>query len=684
MNKFMFISFILALVLQSGNAYSGGFIGNKSDQVKTENWQCKYCPENDIWQSKINTHIGYLDEDAFHFGNYSGIEENGALFISGDLNMLKDDTYWNTSFQNFGLDSVGLQSEYGKLDSYEVALTYQSIPIRKYNRLTTPFENSGSNQLTLPSAWIQSGDARDYAGSNLFSQFSLATDWDLFSLSFDYAADNNFDYSTSYRRLQKEGIREFSATQILNATFLPFPIDQTTQDFVASASYSLEKWFVKLNAKISRFDNQIDSVTYDLPYISLVNGGEQGGLSTAPDNTYTNISFYSQYAYAPRSFAKLRYSTGQLKQNEKFLASTTNSNLLAALPQSDLNGEVTTNDLSIQLHHRFDKQWILRIKYRDRERNNKSDQLVFQQVVTDTFIGSNLTNLPYDFSKETFSSRLDFRLNSHQKSSIGYHSEDKTRNFQSIYKTKEDGFSAKYNATFFDDIQIAVKGELLSRDSSAPQLIDFLGVTENPLMQRFNVANREQGKIDFQLFYNLSENFSATISGKYAEQDYHEIKIGLINNQQENINLDLYWNLNETSNFSVYYQQEKIETELAGSDGFSSANWQANNLDEVTSYGFNFSFQKLLDNNLSLTFDYSRSDADSITDIVRSNITDTLPSVSSLWSNAELKIDYNYSEKLNFSLSFQYQEFENSDYAIDGVISGSLTNLGADLLERRK
>ena len=677
MNKFMSISFILGLVLQSGNTYSNGFKGDKSEDANIENWQCQYCPEIESWSGKINTHIGYLDEDenAFHFANYSGIEDGGALFISGDLNMLEDDNYWNTSFQNLGLDSVGLQSEYGKLGSYQIALAFQSIPIRKYNKLTTPFENTGSNQLTLPSAWVQSGDARDYAGSNLFSPFSLETDWDLFNLSFDYSADNNFDYSTSYRRLQKEGIREFSATQILNATFLPLPVDQTTQDFDASASYMAEKWFVKLNAKVSRFDNQIDSVTFDLPYISLANGGEQGSLSTAPDNTFTNISLYTQYNYAPRSFAKLRFSTGQLKQNDNFLPATTNSNLLVALPKANLDGEVSTNDLSLQIHHWFDEQWTLRIKYRDRERDNKSDQLAYQQVVTDAFIGANLTNLPYDFGKETFSAQLDHRLNAEQKISVAYRSEDKTRNFQSIYKTKEDGFSAKYNGIFFEDIQIAIKGELLSRDSSAPQLIDFLGVTENPLMQRFNVADREQGKIDFQVFYNFSETFSATVSGKYAEQDYDKSDIGLIFNQQENINLDLYWNMNETTNFSVYYQQEEIDTELAGSDGFSSPDWQADNLDEVSSYGFNFSFQNLLDNNLNLTFDYSRSDADSTTGIIRSNVTDTLPSVSSQWSNAELKIDYQYSDNVDFALSFQYQEFENSDFAIDGVPPGSLTNL---------
>jgi len=673
----MVISFILGLVLQSGNIYSKGFKGDKSEQAKTDRWQCQYCPESEIWSSQMNAHLGYLDEDedAFHFGNYSGIEDGGALFISGELNMLEGDTYWSTSFQNLGLDSVGLQSEYGKLDSYQLALVYQSIPVRKYDKLITPFENSGSSQLNLPNNWIQSGDARDYAGSNLLSQFSLETDWDLFNLSFDYSADNNFDYSTSYRRLQKDGIREFSAAQILNATYLPFPVDQTTQDFDASASYTVEKWFVKLNAKVSRFDNQINSFTYALPYISLVSGGEQGGLSTAPDNAYTNISLYSQHNYAPRSFAKLRFSTGRLKQDENFQPATTNSNLLVALPQANLDGEVSTNDLSLQVHHWFDDQWTLRIKYRDRERDNKSDQLIFQQVVTDAFIGSSLTNLPYDFSKETFSAQLDHRLNAEQKISVSYRSEDKTRNFQSIYKTRDDGFSAKYNAIFFEDIQLAIKGELLSRDSSSPQLIDFLGVVENPLMQRFNVADREQGKIDFQVFYHFSEKFSATISGKYAEQDYDKSDIGLIFNQQENINLDLYWNMNETTNFSVYYQQEEIDTELAGSDGFSLPNWQADNLDEVTSYGFNFSFQNLLDNNLNLTFDYSRSDADSTTKIIRSSVIDALPSVSSLWSNAELKIDYQYSDKVDFALSFQYQEFENSDFAIDGVTPGSLTNL---------
>lgn len=676
MNKMMQIIIANILILSSINVAAEGFEGDNISDIDLNDWTCEFCPELETWEVKLDTHLGFLEDEIFHYGNYSGLEDKTPLFFSGDINRRdKDGSYWKTSFQNLGLDSVGLKSAYGKQGSYELELNYQSTPVRKFDQLVTPFANPESSSLTLNNNWVPSDNGNNFNDASQFSPFSLSADWDRFGLTLDINNSDHFSYSTSYNRLKKQGVKEFSAAQIVNATYLPFSVDQITEDYDASISYLDEQWYASFTFKHSQFKNGINSVSYENPFISLVEGSEFGNLSAEPDNTSTTLSLNVRYNYAPRSFAQVRYSNSVLTQDQDFLPYTSNSNLLSPLPQANLDGEVITDDLSVRLRHKFSSSWSLNVKYRDRNRDNNTDQIIFQPVVTDTFVSSALQTLPYDFSKKSTLAHLDYRFLSNQLINLTYKSEERTRNFQSVSKTSENGYSIKYKATFFDDLLLTVKGEKFDRDSSELQLIDHLGVKENPLMQRFNVSDRQQDKVYLQLYYSPTEYFSMGLSGYMSEQDYHNTQIGLTDNQQDNINLDFSWVISEKVIMSWFWQQEEIQTGISGSNSFSTPDWRARNLDEVDSYGLNLIFKKLMDNNLDLLFDYSRSDADSSLTVTQNNIPDPFPNNGSLWSQAELKINYYYSESLDFSLGYQYQEFESNDYSIDGVTPGTLTHL---------
>ena len=283
--------------------------------------------------------------------------------------------------------------------------------------------------------------------------------------------------------------------------------------------------------------------------------------------------------------------------------------------------------------------------------------------------------MPYDFSKESVQIQLDYRPTSNHLFNVGFKSDEKTRNFQSVYETTDDGYFAKYRATLSENLSLVVNGEQLSRDSSTPELIDFLGVEENPLMRRFNVADRDQDKINLQLFYSPTHNVQIAVSGLYSEQDYDKTQIGLTNNRQANINFDLNWNANETTDVAVFMQREKIKTMLSGSSNFSTADWFTENLDEVDSFGISFAFKKLADEKLNVHFSLNRSDADSDISVIQNGLGDELPTVASLWTTAELDFDYQYSERLTFGLHYQYQEFKSQDFAVDNVLPGDVTNL---------
>lgn len=658
-----------------------GFSGDKYPEINIEKWQCEYCPELLEWDINLGSSFTFLEEKNYHFANYSGLENQSNLNFNGEITMRQEDgTYWQTTFEKLGLtpaqnQSTNFQSSYGQQGNYSVGLEYQQIPIRKYETLATPFINPGAANLQLNNDWILSDNARNFNDQTLFSHFDLGTDWDILGIKLALTENQLFDYHTSYRRLTKQGIRESSSAQMINATYLPFPVDQSSEDFNASITYSDNLWLISLMMQLSRFENNIDSISFEQPFIGLVPGSELTSIASEPDNNAVHLSLNTQYQYASGSFAKIRYSTARLTQDEIFLAYTTNQNLFRPLPTNSLDGKVDTTDLSLQLHHKFNADWRLRLKHRTRDRDNKSPQLLLSPVMFDVYTSSSLMNLPYDFNNQSNDASLEYRFLNNQLLSLGYLFETKTRNFQTIYKTEEEGFKAKCRANLSDELNLMFTAEKFTRDNSTPELIDFLDVTENPLMRRFNIANRNQNKVNFQISYNPFENLAGTFSASFSEQDYKQTEIGLTNNHQNNFNIDVNYLVDDKTNLSVFYQKENIKTDMNGSRYFSNSDWFVADDDNIDSYGMSFSMKELIDERLNLIFDFSRSDADTLITVTKDNTKDSLPMLTSLWSHAELKLEYQHSQKIRLDLSYNYQSFKSADFSIDGVNPGTVTNL---------
>ncbi|NMH66658.1 MtrB/PioB family decaheme-associated outer membrane protein [Shewanella salipaludis] len=671
----LIMSALMLTCLSQARAQGLGFEGDKRAEVKLEDWQCEYCPKPEVWDMSLAVHFGVTDEEVYRFANYTGLDRQSQLFFSGDIKMQTEDGhYWSTHFRNLGLDSLALDSAYGKQGSYRLGVDYLAIPVRKYAHLLTPYSNKGG-MLQLPGDWPTSADARDFADLSLYRPLATGTDWKRLGLELSLNEDDDFSFDSRYQRWHKTGTLEYSAAQLLNASYLPLPVDQTIQDLSASMSYNRESWLLSLSAAFSRFDNELDSLRFANPYEPLAAGADSGQLALAPDNNALKLTLHGQYRYARDSFVKLNYVFGKLTQDQAFVPYTDNANLLTALPQTDLEGKVNTSDLTAQLNHRWDRAWAVRIKYRYRERDNKTAPLLLRPVISDLYVADALMTLPYDYSTRSASATLEYRPMAGHLLNLGYKNEEKERNLQAVHNTNEAGFNANYAATFSPEWMLKLSGERLNRDSSTPERLDFLGVEENPLMRRFNVADRQQDSARLQLFYTPSEQVSATVSGQYSHQDYVASELGLKDNKLHNANLDLSWHPNETFDISLFLQQEDIKTRLAGSDDFSGPRWQARNQDKITSYGISLALRKLLDDKLSLFINFDRADAHTYIRLDQAGGSDALPTIASLWSHGELKMLYQYSTHTELSFSYQYQAFDSADFAIDGVTPGSLPNL---------
>ena len=670
------VTVIISMDMFSISLDADGFEADKKSDTTTEKWQCKFCPDQPLWEYELGLDLFLPSKDIHHFGNYTGNDEK-QLMLSGSVkNINPDGHYWISQLDKLGSDNHQFNSRYGMQGKYELELDVKKLSINKFDALSSSFVNPGSSTLRLDDNWNRGTSSSDFIAPSLFTDFSLGTEWEQLGIKFNYLSDSNFDYFFDYSRIEKNGIRESSANQYFQAVYIPLPVSSSIDNFTTRVSYLSKQWTGTLGVIISKFDNDYQTISFANPFISVTSGANATILSDEPDNKSISLSIGGRYNFESRSFVKAYYSYTLLTQDQPFLPYTTNESLLNPLPKSSLDGEVTTQNMTLKFNHRFDSKWSVRAKYHYRDRYNKTDLEVYRPVISDVFSGSSIINIPYDFTQNTANLDLDWKLFDKHLMSIGLKNKHMERIFQTVRKTSEKTVFGKYRAYINNEFQFHLKVERSNRSGSEAELIDLISVTENPLLQRFNVSDREHNRLNMHVNYSpLDRPFSAIFTVQYSEDDYDETELGLQYSWQSNTNLDLSWQVNELFNIGLFIENETREANLGGSGGFSGRDWLVDNDDEVISTGLVFSVNELLDQKLTISGSFQYSIADTVIAINNAGNNSRLPVVESLWTQMELKADYQYSERLTFALTLASQDFESHDFAIDDVVPGTAANL---------
>ncbi|MGD8378044.1 MAG: hypothetical protein PVI56_00445, partial [Gammaproteobacteria bacterium] len=80
MNRKAILLGLMSLALAAGGAAAAAESDNNSNQPDTSGWECKYCVFPTGWFGDVGAGLGYIGEDAFRFGDYTGMEDKG-IFI---------------------------------------------------------------------------------------------------------------------------------------------------------------------------------------------------------------------------------------------------------------------------------------------------------------------------------------------------------------------------------------------------------------------------------------------------------------------------------------------------------------------------------------------------------------------------------------------------------------------------
>lgn len=666
--------------------------------VDTSEWECNFCPfEDGQVTSEVEAGSLYADGVAAKFGEFDGISEDGGyLVLDGSTGARHENgSFWRVMAKDLGLDNGSIGAAAGREGIWQVDLGYVASPHNVYDTTVTPFVAGTDSSLTLPAGWVRAGNTQLMTTlDSSLRAYDLETTRERWSLGGEFNGASGWRTELHYTHETRDGRRLLGSNFITTSSQLAGPVDFVTDQVDWSARYVTARGSVGFSYFGSFFSNKREELVWANPFTAIAPGADQGRSALAPDNNYNQLALNLGYELGPAWRVNLNASLGRAKQDEGFLPYTANPLIATtALPRTSLGGDVDTRHVDLQLSGDLGAQiaWLEglrgKLSYRFYERDNGTPQADYSYVEGDTFPGGLATNLPYGYRRQKLSltgeydlARLLWPDSGHPfRLSGGWDREEWDRTFQEIENSTEDrgwvrlrlsplrwlAFDAHYGAANREtDPYVA------NPQGSAPQ---------NPLMRKFNLADRERDFWDLGVQLSLPGNVALSLGGFERQDDYVNSSVGLTRSRDSGGTADLSWTISEKISAFAFYGHQEISSSQSGSQSFGSPDWEARSLDQFDSTSIGIRLNELNDR-WNVQFDYFLVDGHGDIEM-RNGSAAAFPPLRTRSHGPSLEVEYRATPALDVIGTLRYEHFDAHDWALDGVEPDTLPSIltsGAD------
>ena len=657
-----------------------------SAETDTSSWKCEFCPFESGHRADYEVGVSSVSGDSAYFGDASGYDEEGAyLNVDGKGSYLNDGYQMRWTIEDLGLDSRYAEVSGGRQGTYDYHLAYRQIPRHIFDTTDTIFEQASADTLAVPSGWVTAPLTSGFTelNSSLVSQ-RIESERKSVAFGGRYMLSDRFRISADFRRQNRDGTDVFAGSYFTQSSLLPRPFDYETDEIDFDIRYASDNGFVTLAYYASLFDNSNTELRWDNPFTSSP-GAEQAALAQAPDSSFHQVSLSGSYRFAQyRTVVAFSGAVGSIEQDELLLPYTTNSNIVTTpLPQAQLDGEVETTNLAFTVTARPHRRARLKFAYRYDERDNQTSQLLWTRVITDTFDSGEVeTNVPYSYERSKLNLSGHFDLFKNIRISGGYDRTTLDRDFQEVAEQTEDSGWGRVRWRPNALIEIIARGGASERDIDRYDETFAESLGQNPLLRKYNLAYRYREFGELTVSASLPERpVSLTFNALYANDDYRQSQLGLIEGDDLRFAADLSWSISDTASMYLNAGFESIESQQAGSEQFSTPDWQTTNSDDFYTAGVGFRVSQIADK-FDLQFDYVRSEGTTEIDVSSaSGGLSRFPDLESTLDSLRVRLSYRVSERLELALRLRYESFEGEDWGLEGVgpaIIPVVLTLGAD------
>jgi MtrB/PioB family decaheme-associated outer membrane protein len=651
------------------------------DESPQSGWRCDSCQLDEGWDIDLKIGTAYSNEDSFEFGDYTGLDDDG-LYLFGDVLALYRDTesrYVNLEGFVYSGDSMAFFLEGGQQDRYELRASYQAIPRRIFDETLTPYRGNGSDNLTLPASWVP---ASNTAGMTAFGSTArpvkIEWDWDVYGFGADYKLASNWQVRADYKRTEKEGQRRSSGSFGFSAVEFAKPVDYTSDDLELELSYGADWWQTSLMYYGSIFNNDDDSLRWDNAYDEGPDA-DTGEMALAPDNESHQVSLAGSMVLPRRTTLNGQLSFGHMTQNADLLPYTTNPGA-DALPRNSADAEVDTWNLNLRAVTSPWRKVTLEGELRYNDFNNKTPVDQYTYINSDGGAGGTVNNTAYDYERREIKVRGEYRMTSAFKIDGGFDTERVVRNRQDRTRTTNDRLWAGFRARAGSSANIRAEAFIEDRGGSDYDVRTNSESQQNPLMRKYNLADRERYGLKLNASAFADNGASINWEVEYSDDDYDNSDIGVTESDYVRFGADLSAPVGVAAAFYASFYEERIDTDQANSGSFSAPDWKASSEDRFQTATAGVTYPDVF-GPLDATLEYTWSNSVGEISNNTNGTHDSFPDLRSKRQTFRAGLSYPWSKSLSFGFDYLFESVDTDDWSLDDVEPDTISNLlalGAD------
>ena len=452
-------------------------------------------------ESNIEFGLGYVDSDNLRFGQYSGLNEQGAYVLFGGSLIKREDatgTWLNLSGRNLGLESRELRFEHNRQGNWGYFIEYNEIP--RFNPYTV---NTGLAGI---------GTATQTINGTALSNVDLETKRQAVTLGFSKYLPAGWDVQVRFKNEEKDGGRQWGQGTSGTVNFLVDPINQTARQLDVILGYTGEKLQLSGGYYGTLFDNHNSVLT-------VPNSTVFTQMALPPGNQSHQLHLSGNYVFAPTTSGTFKVAYAKAKQDDTFFVAPTNNT------RSDLGGAVDTTLVQVGIVARPMPKLSLLGNVRYEDKDDKTP-LAFYTVVTPT---STLDGFNEPRSIRTLSGKLEasYALPMSFRLTGGIDYEEKHRNTFRVASVtqREETDERSYRVELRRSMSETVTGALAyvhsDRDGS-PFLttVNNGGATGSNEIAPIHLADRERDKVRLSVNWQATEQMSLQFRVDESRDNY--------------------------------------------------------------------------------------------------------------------------------------------------------------------
>ena len=642
-----------------------------ADDAEPSIYSCNACVKYTGWRGSIDFGGAYVSEDSNRFGDYRGLEELGLyVAVDGDVHY-RDLTgkYFDLYARNLGYDSRELDMRGGNQGFYELRFGWQEIPKYRGYGTETPFLGVGSDYLTLPSNWVKANTTGGMTALNSSLEAApLKTERKILDAGATVNFLSNWSYRIDYQRQDKKGTRPMGGgLYFSNSSIMPAPIDYTTDIIDTALTWANKRAQVELGFISSQFDNGNSSLTWSNPFSSLP---EQSAFRAAlePDNKFYQFNLAGALTLTSWMNLSGQAAIGRLTQNDPFLPYTINPDFSdTPLPRASLDGKLdaSTYNVAGKLFARINNGLSFTARAKWDERDNKTPIDTYSPVATDLVPTLSYSNRPYSYKRQQYSAEVNYRAHRMIRLSGGAKQKNLDRTLQAVERTEETTWWGEVKVTPTYNTEFRLKAETANRDISNYEQLNDGWPMDNPLMRKFNMADRNRDAVLFEFDYMVTQSLGLTFGYSQAKAKYEKSVLGLQQSNDENYSVNLNYAVNEKINVYGFFNLDTIDSDIVNTSSGGSGVWNAATRDRIETSGVGLTAVTGAKSSLGVDYVYSGSTGN--ISVKTSADEPPFDPLKTNLKNFKLHFDYDFSDHWGYRLYAEHEQYDSRDWAIDGL-----------------